>query len=64
MKEQPKYLGVNELADSAVILRFLVFVDEKDIFTGARILNHDLLLGFRKLGVEVPFPQVDVHMDK
>ena len=64
MKEEPKYLGVNELADSAVILRFLVFVDEKDIYSGARILNHDLLLGFRKLGVEVPFPQVDVHMDK
>lgn len=64
MKEAPKYLGVNELADSAVILRFLVFVDEKDIYAGARVLNHDLLLGFRKLGVEVPFPQVDVHMDK
>ena len=64
MKEAPQYLGVNELADSAVILRFLVYVDEKDIFTGARLLNHDLLLGFRKLGVEVPFPQVDVHMDK
>ena len=64
MKEQPQYLGVNELAESAVVLRFLVYVDEKDIFTGARLLNHDLLLGFRKLGVEVPFPQVDVHMDK
>ncbi len=64
MKEEPKYLGVNELADSAVVLRFLVFVDEKDIYSGARVLNHDLFLGFRKLGVEVPFPQVDVHVDK
>lgn len=64
MKDKPKYLGVNELADSAVVLRFMVFVDEKDIFSGARVLNHDLLLGFRKLGVEVPFPQMDVHMDK
>ena len=64
MKEKPKYLGVNELADSAVVLRFMVFVDEKDVFSGARVLNHDLFLGFRKLGVEVPFPQVDVHMDK
>ena len=64
MKEEPKYLGVNELAESAVVLRFLVYVDEKDIFSGARTLNHDLLIGFKKLGVEVPFPQVDVHMDK
>ena len=29
--------------------------------SGMRILNHDLLLGFRKLGVECPFPQLDVH---
>lgn len=64
MKEKPKYLGVNELGESAVVLRFLVFVDEKDIFAGSRVLNHDLFLGFRKLGVEVPFPQLDVHMDK
>lgn len=64
MKEAPRYLGVNELADSAVVLRFMVFVDEKDIYSGARVLNHDLFLGFRALGVEVPFPQMDVHLDK
>ncbi|MBO4697248.1 MAG: mechanosensitive ion channel [Lachnospiraceae bacterium] len=63
MKAPPKYLGVQELADSAVILRFAVDVDEKNIYSGARLLNHDLLLGFRKLKVEVPFPQMDVHVD-
>ena len=61
MKTPPQYLGVQSLADSAVVLRFVVNVNEKDIFSGARILNHDLLLGFRKLGVECPFPQLDVH---
>lgn len=61
MKDVPKYVGVQELADSAVVLRFIVNVEEKDIFSGARLLNHDLLLGFRQLGVECPFPQVDVH---
>ncbi|MBQ6182730.1 MAG: mechanosensitive ion channel [Clostridia bacterium] len=61
MVTPPQYLGVQELADSAVVLRFMVDVDEKDIYTGARVLNHDLLLGFRKLGVECPFPQLDVH---
>ena len=64
MKAEPRYLGVQELADSAVMLRFVVDVEEKDIYSGARILNHDLLLGFRKLGVECPFPQMDVHFDK
>ena len=64
MKEPPQYLGVQALADSAVVLRFLVNVEEKDIYAGIRTLNHDLLLGFRKLGVECPFPQVDVHTDR
>jgi small conductance mechanosensitive channel len=63
MKAPPKYLGVQDLADSSVVLRFVVDVEEKDIYTGMRVLNHDLLLGFRKLSVEVPFPQMDVHLD-
>ena len=61
MKNTPQYLGIQKLADSAVVLRFAVEVNEKDIYSCARILNHDLLLGFRTLGVECPFPQVDVH---
>ncbi len=61
MKKPPVYLGINTLADSGVVLKFVVEVDEKNIFSGARTLNHDLLLGFKKLGVECPFPQVDVH---
>lgn len=61
MKKPPQYLGIQALADSAVVLRFVVEVSEKDIFSGVRVLNHDLLLGFRKLGVECPFPQLDVH---
>lgn len=62
-KSEPNYLGVDALADSAVVLKFVVAVDEKDIYSGSRALNHDLLLGFRSLGVECPFPQVDVHHD-
>ena len=61
MKNPPRYLGIQSLADSAVVLRFMVEVNEKDIYTGSRVLNHDLLLGFRRMGVECPFPQVDVH---
>ncbi|MBO4327066.1 MAG: mechanosensitive ion channel [Clostridia bacterium] len=61
LKDVPKYLGVNQLADSGVVLKFIGEVDESNIFSGARLLNHDLLLGFKDLGVECPFPQVDVH---
>ncbi len=61
MLKVPEYLGVNKLDDSAVLLRFTVDVAEGDIYMGTRALNHDLYIGMRKLGVEVPFPQIDVH---
>ena len=60
-KAVPEYKGIQQLGDSGVSMRFIVNVNEKDIYTGMRVLNHDLLLGFKKLGVECPFPQVDVH---
>ena len=56
-----QYLGVQALGSSGITLKFIVEVEEQNIFKGARILNHDLLLGFRKLGVECPYPQLDVH---
>ena len=61
MQNPPEYLGVNKLDDSAVLLRFTVDVAEGDIFMGTRALNHDLFIGMRKFGIEVPFPQIDVH---
>lgn len=61
MKDKPRYIGVQALEASDILLRFVVDVSEKNIYSAARILNHDLLLGFRKLGVECPFPQMDVH---
>ncbi|MBR6113858.1 MAG: mechanosensitive ion channel [Oscillospiraceae bacterium] len=61
MKAPPQYLGVQQLADSAVVLRFIVEVAEHDIFTAGRALNRDLWLGLRELGVNCPFPQVSVH---
>lgn len=64
MQDVPKYLGIQQLADSSIVLRFVVNVNEKDIFSCTRIMNHDLLLGFIKLGIECPFPQVDVHIEK
>ncbi len=61
MRSVPEYLGVDKLDDSAIVLRFIVEVAEGDIYMGSRVLNHDLLLGMRALGVEVPFPQLDLH---
>ena len=61
MQGPPEYLGVEALEDSCVLLRFAVPVPEEAIFRARRLLNRELLLGLRKLGIECPFPQLDVH---
>lgn len=61
MNTPPRYLGVQELGDSAVVLRFVADVAEKDIYAATRLLNRDLWLGLRKLGVECPYRQLDVR---
>ena len=60
-KSVPRYLGVQALSGSSVDLKFIAEVRESDIYSGARTLNHDLFVGMRKLGVECPFQQVDIH---
>ena len=58
----PVYLGVDALADSGVNLKFYVDVKEGNVFAAQRQLNRDLLVLFREKNIEIPFPQVDVHM--
>ena len=61
LNSAPEYLGVQALGASGVTLRFIAEVPEDKIYSAARLLNRELLVGFKKLGVECPFPQVDVH---
>ena len=61
MLAEPRYLGVQALGESGITLKFIVEIEESNIFVVPRVLNHDLLLGFRRLGVECPYPQLDVH---
>lgn len=57
----PVYLGVQELAESGVVLRVVAEVNERDIFAAARIMNREIKVGFDRAGVEIPFRQVVVH---
>lgn len=57
----PRYLGVDELADSGINLKFAADVTEENIFTGQRTLARDLKILFDEKGIEIPFPQVVVH---
>lgn len=61
MLSPPQYLGIQALGASGITLKFMVEVAEDNIYSVPRILNRDLLIGFRKLGIESPYPQLDVH---
>lgn len=57
----PLYLGVQELGDSSVVLRFAGKTTESKKFQLERILNKEIKLLFDKNKIEIPFPQVDIH---
>ncbi len=61
MRAVPVYLGVQELGESGVTLRFFAEVDESNIYKVQRVLNRELFVKFREAGVEVPYRQIDLH---
>lgn len=61
MNSCPIYSGVQELAESAVMLRIVVDVNEKNLYSAARILNREILLAFKESGISIPYRQLDIH---
>lgn len=61
MKSVPAYLGISELGESGIRLKFCAEAEEKDIYTVQRIMNRELLVAFRKADVEVPYPQLEIR---
>lgn len=61
MNAEPVYLGVQELGSSSVVLRFVVDVEEHNLFNATRVMNRELLIRMKKIGIESPFSQVVVH---
>lgn len=57
----PIYRGVEALADSCVVLRFIVYCTEPNVFAARRRLNGEMKNLFDEKGIEIPFPQLDVH---
>ena len=58
---KPEYMGVEELGDSAVLLRFRAKTKEENVFKAKRRLNRDIKVLFDAAGIEIPFPQIVVH---
>lgn len=58
IKGKIEYLGVQELADSSVNLRFIAECDEEDKFHVMRALNREMYLLMKKNNINIPFNQL------
>ena len=58
----PQYIGVEELGESSVVLKFIVSATEENVFAARRALNRSLKLLFDEKGIDIPYPQLTVHM--
>ena len=56
------FVGVGEHADSAIMLDLRAWVDTPNYLTAKYELQEQVKLAFDEAGIEIPFPQVDVHM--
>ena len=57
----PQYIGVEELGESSVVLKFIVSATEENVFAARRALNRSLKLLFDEKGIDIPYPQLTVH---
>ncbi len=65
IKTDPEVLvGVKELADSSINFLVRFWVDRPEFWNVQYDMNQKIVDTFRAKGIEIPFPQVDVHLDK
>jgi small conductance mechanosensitive channel len=57
-------VGVKELGDSSINFLVRFWVDRAEFWNIQYDLQHKIVDTFREKGIEIPFPQVDVHFDK
>jgi moderate conductance mechanosensitive channel len=61
MIEEPEVIGVQNLADSAVVIRARMLTTAEDRWTVKREALRRLKKRFDAEGIEIPFPQVTIH---
>ena len=64
LKDPEHFIGLGELADSSVNLTTRVWVKTEDYWDVFFDMNEKVYEAFDKGGISIPFPQLDVHMQK
>ena len=64
MKDPAPFIALSELADSSVNIVVRVWVDPADYWGVFFDMNETVYKGFEKVGLNIPYPQMDVHVHK
>ncbi len=64
LKDPGITVGVSALADSSINFNYRVWVNSADYWDVFYAINEQVKLRFDELNIEIPFPQMDVHVDK
>ncbi|MFT6983306.1 MAG: small conductance mechanosensitive channel [Crocinitomicaceae bacterium] len=64
LKEGANFIGVGELGDSSVNITVRAWVKTEDYWNVFFAMNERVYNEFGEAGLSIPFPQMDVHMQK
>lgn len=62
LKDPEPFVGLGELGNSAVIIHLKAWVDVDDYWPVFYDINERIYEEFGKVGLNIPFPQMDVHI--
>ncbi len=62
LEREETQVFVDELGDSAVILGLRAWVKTEEFWNTKWRMNEQIKLEFDKRGIQIPYPQMDVHM--
>ena len=64
LREPEPVIGVGSHGDSAIMLDVKIWCKNSDYWNLYYYMNEQVKMAFDEQGISIPFPQVDVHMDK
>ena len=62
LASKPSIIGVGQLADSAIIFYVYVYTRSENYLDLKMKLNEKIKMEFDKLGIEIPYPRMDVYI--
>ena len=64
LKDPEPFVGVGEHGASAVLLDLRCWVETANYLPAKYELQEQVKLAFDEAGIQIPFPQIDVHLEK